>query len=257
MIKPIFTLIIILFSIPVSCAGTIDPNVSDDKYVDYGKKFDSVVKLSVVDDETILPTGGINTSWGSAVVINPHWIITAAHVVKDSHDWLVFFQEKQYVVKKVIIHPDYKTNTFGYNDLALGYLEEKIILNYYPELYKNSDEVGKICSIAGYGFSGTFNTGIVDCDDKKRAGSNIVDRTEKKRLVCSLSKKNEKKKELEFLIARGDSGGGLFIGNKLAGINSSVMAIDGKSDSSYSDESAHIRISLFYDWIKQIIKTEE
>jgi hypothetical protein len=251
MIKLIF--IMAILGISISYAGTIDPNVPDDKYIEYGDKFHSVVKLSCVNNETILPAGGVNTSWGSAVIIDPHWIITAAHVVEDSYGWSVSFEGKQHEVKKIIIHPEYKTNVFGYNDIALGFLEEEIKLNYYPALYQNSDEVGKICSLAGYGFTGTFDTGIIDFDDKKRAGSNFVDRAERKTLVCSPSKKN-KTTELEFLISRGDSGGGLFINNKLAGIHSSVMARDGKSDSSYTDESSHTRISLFCGWIKENMK---
>jgi hypothetical protein len=62
------------------------------------------------------------------------------------------------------------------------------------------------------------------------------------------------KTELEFLIASGDSGGGLFIDNKLAGINSCVMAVDKKPDSTYNDESGHTRISKFIGWIKENIE---
>lgn len=240
----------------ISYSGTIDPNIPDDKYIEYGAKFNSVVRLSCIDNKTILSTGGDNMSWGSAVVVDPHWIITAAHVVKESHDWSVSFEEKQHKIKKILIHPEYKTNVFGYNDIALGYLEEKITLEYYPALYQDSDEVGKTCSLAGYGFTGTFETGITHSDDKKRAGSNIVDRKERKILICSPSRKN-KKTELEFLIANGDSGGGLFIDDKLAGIHSSLMARDGTSNSSYSDESSHTRISLFCGWINETMKNRK
>ena len=110
--------------------------------------------------------------------------------------------------------------------------------------------------MAGLGFTGTFNTGIERADGKKRAGSNFIDRIERKILICSPSKRNEKITELEYLIGSGDSGGGLFISNKLAGINSCVISSDKKTDSSYGDRSGHTRISVFKDWIIKTIETE-
>jgi hypothetical protein len=113
--------------------------------------------------------------------------------------------------------------------------------------------VDKVCSLSGWGFTGTFITGSTKYDNKRRAGSNIIEKTERTNLVCSPSPKGVKHTELEFLIASGDSGGGLFIGNKLAGIHSSVLAIDKTPNSSYTDESCHTRISLYTKWIKESI----
>ena len=62
---------------------------------------------------------------------------------------------------------------------------------------------------------------------------------------------------LEFMIAPGDSGGGMFIGNKLAGINSFLMAADKKPDGTYGDEAAFTRISLYVDWIAEQIEKHE
>jgi secreted trypsin-like serine protease len=231
----------------VAYSGTIDPNTPDSKYVEYGSKFHSVVKLCCFD--------GKGMSCGSAVIIDPHWIITAAHVVENCHSWSVTVGGEQYKIDKVIIHEDYQTEVFGYNDIALGHVEKEIKLDHYPELYTDSDEVGKVCSMAGLGFTGTFNTGIKTADGKRRAGSNFIDRTERKILICSPSKRNEKITELEYLIGSGDSGGGLFIGNKLAGIHSSVIGYDGKPNSTYTDESCHTRVSLFHDWIKKTLVT--
>jgi secreted trypsin-like serine protease len=55
---------------------------------------------------------------------------------------------------------------------------------------------------------------------------------------------------LEFLIASGDSGGGLFIDNKLAGIHSCVMTVGKNPQSKYGEESGHTRISNFIEWIE-------
>jgi secreted trypsin-like serine protease len=226
-------------------SGTIDPNTDDSKYVEYGKKFHSVVKICCFD--------GKGMSCGSAVVIAPDWIITAAHVVENCHSWTVSIGEEKYNVDKMIPHAEYKTEIFGHNDIALGHLEKPINLDFYPAIYEKSDEVGRICSISGWGFTGTFNTGTKFNDGQRRGGSNFIDKIERKVLICSPSRKHEKMTELEYIICSGDSGGGLFIDGKLAGINSSVIGYDGKSDSTYGDESCHTRVSLYKDWIKKTV----
>ena len=104
--------------------------------------------------------------------------------------------------------------------------------------------------MAGWGLTGTFNTGIERSDDKRRGGSNFVDGIERNVLMCSPSRRHEKSTELEYLICSGDSGGGLFINGKLAGIHSSVVAVDGKPNSTYGDESCHTRVSTYANWIK-------
>jgi hypothetical protein len=245
MFRFLLLIFFILSGVQLGFTGTIDPNTPDSKHVEYGSKFHSVVKICCFD--------GKGLSCGSAVIISPNWIVTAAHVVENCHSWSITVGDEQYKIDKMIIHEEYKTEVFGYNDIALGHLEKEIKLEHYPELYKDSDEVGKICSMAGWGFTGTFNTGIEKSDGKRRGGSNFIDRTERKILVCSPSKKNEKTTELEYLIGSGDSGGGLFIGNKLAGIHSSVIGYDGKPNSTYTDESCHTRVSLFHNWIKETI----
>lgn len=241
-------IIVFLLSIIGYC-GTIDPDTPDSKYIEYGKDFHSVVKLCCFD--------GKGLYCGSAVVIDPHWIVTAAHIVENCHSWTVTIGDDKYHIKSMVSHDDYESDKFGIADIAIGYLENPIILDYYPELYEDDDEVGKLCSISGWGFTGTFNTGTKSHDGKRRAGSNFIDKTEKQVLICSPSKPNDKITQLEFLICSGDSGGGLFIDNKLAGINSSVIGYDGKSNSTYNDESCHTRISLYRKWILETMKKRQ
>lgn len=232
-----------------SMAGTIDPNIPDDKYVEYGSKFENTGEIVCYDSKGM--------SVGSAVVYKPHWIVTAAHVVHEMSDHKLMLNGKKYKISKIICHPEYRETLWGYHDIALGFIEESIEINKYPELYEDSDEAGKVCAISGMGFTGNFRTGVKNKDYKKRAGSNIVDKTERNTLVCSPSRPGQKATELEYLIASGDSGGGLFIDAKLAGINSSVMAVDGKTDSNYGDESSHTRISLYSKWIKETVNEKK
>lgn len=228
-----------------SHCGTIDPSVPDSKYIEYAKDFKCIYKICGTYQDGKL-------FCASAVIIRPHWVLTAAHVVKNAKTCLIHQDDKAFMVDKIIVHNEYEDNIFGRNDIALCHIEKDAELDFYPELYDKDDEVGKICCMAGYGLTGTFLTGIKESDGIKRAGSNYVDSIDRDLLVCSPSLKH-KKTELEFLIGSGDSGGGLFIDKKLAGINSCVIAEDKNPNSSYGDESGHTRISKFLPWIKKII----
>lgn len=234
-------------------AGTIDPRVPDQKYQEYGSGFKNVVQIKGVCG---CGKGTKHEFNGSAVIISPNWALTAAHVVKDGTEIRLIIDEKkeESFNVKTLIHEDFNDGEMGYNDIALCYSEKDFKLDFYPELYSEKDEKGKIVSMAGYGLTGSFNTGSIKSDKFRRAGSNTIARLERNVLICNLV---DQRTELEFLIASGDSGGGLFIGNKLAGIHTFVMAEDGKPDSSYRDESAHTRISLYCDWIIKKMKENE
>lgn len=241
--------IILLYCSSVCLSGTIDPNIPDHKYIEYGQKYKCVVGIcGSYKDNTLY--------CASAVIISPNWVLTAAHVVKESKTCFIKINEEKKIITKIVSHQDYDNNEFGYNDIALCYLEQDAGLDFYPKLYRDNDEVGKVCALAGVGLTGTFETGAISSDGKKRGGSNIIDKTDRDLLVCTPSKLY-KKTELEFLIGSGDSGGGLFIDGRLAGINSCVMATDGKPNSTYSDESGHTRISKYMQWIEKTINDNQ
>lgn len=242
----ILSIFLCLFS-SISIAGTVDPNTPQDKYIEYGKKYKCVLRLCGKDSDGI-------SFCASAVLIKPRWFLTAAHVVRKSKSCTLNINEEKICVEKIYCHDKFNDDVFGYNDIALGYINQNIDIDYYPELYSSKDEVGKLCAMSGYGLTGTFLTGAVVSDNKKRAGSNHIEYIDRQLLICNASKRSEKFTELEFLIASGDSGGGLFIDGKLAGINSCVLATDKKPDSTYKDESGHTRISDHYDWINSVIK---
>lgn len=229
----------------VCLAGTRDPSVADKEHLNYGAGFHSVVR---VEGKCGCGKGEDHMFNGSGVAIAGNWVVTAAHVVDGNKDIFVRMGDKIFPADLVIVHKDFDDSKVGYCDIALCRCVGDFGLDFYPGLYEESDEISKVASVAGYGTSGSFSTGAVVSDGKRRAGSNIVARTERDVLVCVLS---DRKTKLEFLIAPGDSGGGLFIGNRLAGINSLVMADDGKPDSDYGDESAHTRVSIFVSWIRE------
>lgn len=246
-IKRIFLLAVLFLATPTTNAGTISHNVSDEKYVEYGKKHECVVAINCVDKD------GKNCC-GSGVVINSNWIVTAAHVVKDCSEVKIILNGKTIKIKKVIVKKEFE-GLMKDNDIAVCESEELMELEFYPELYDKDDEMGKLCSICGFGLTGNGFTGAVIVDHKKRAGSNIVDNISDDMIFCTMNRPSSKSTVLEYCIASGDSGGGLFIDQKLAGINSIVLASDKKPNSNYGDESGHTRISKYKKWIEDSIKS--
>lgn len=237
---------LLLLIIPNLYAGTISPNIADKSYVDRGKNFDCIVRIQLRDDANQLMLA-------SAVIIDENHALTAAHVVKPAKICkLILDNNEEFPIDKIIIHKDFEELNFGKYDIALCYSKKTFQLKSYPKLNSDINEEGKRCDISGYGLTGNFLTGVTSSDGKKRAGTNIIDYIDKDLLICSPSKFGEKDfTDLEFLIAHGDSGGGLFIDGKLAGINSCVMATDKKPNSTFTDESGHTRISIFNDWIEK------
>ena len=227
----------ILFCNSLSVSGVIGPFESDEKYVSYAEDFIYIGKIYGIT-KTDEPYSA------SCVAINDHIILTAAHVFYEAKTMLVLINNKTISICESIPHPDFVHDKLGVNDIAICRTDRPIDLGWYPSLYEEKKEINKICSIAGFGQTGTFTTGPIKIDGLMRAGSNKVDDIKFGVLICDLSIE-QGRTELEFFISPGDSGGGLFIDNKLAGIHSYVENYK-KSNKSIS---AHTRISNHVEWI--------
>lgn len=245
----LYTLLAIILSSHTT-AGTIRHDVADQRYLDYGSTYECVVKLELnikEKDKNVKANG-------SAIIIAKHWIVTAAHVAKLTDDMFFVLNGNKFTIDNKFICPGFEIekNTEDSRDIALCHVKEEIHIKYYPPLYDENTELNKLCGIVGYGITGTGHSGANTSDGKKRAGSNIVDMINGDSLICTMDKNNTT--SLEFLVSHGDSGGGLFINQKLAGIHSAVICTDGKPDSTYGDQSVHTRISVYKIWIDTIIK---
>jgi hypothetical protein len=219
----------------VADAGTRQPSKTDEEHLAYGSLFTSVAKLHCVRqvDSAKLT--------GSCVMISPTVAVTAAHVVEGTCEWHIECGNQRATGIEVSLHPRYNRVKKGACDVAVVRLRERVLLDYYPALYSDSDEVGKVISLAGHGLTGTMDVGYTISDGKRRAGSNTIGRCEDGVLVCVAGMSPT---QLEYCISPGDSGGGLFIGRYLAGVHSYTSARGTTPPkSTYGNESAHTRIS--------------
>lgn len=251
----ILSFIILLGLSCPTISGTRDPSTPDSKHLAYGEKHECVVPLKGRMQMTTTEGEKIEvTSSGSGVIIAKRYVLTAAHVVQKASEPYIILNGKKIYIEWVVIPKTFQEQNTGPDDIALCRLKEDAIIDFYPELYDKDDEIGKLCSLSGWGMHGTWETGTIYDDDKRRAGSNYIDPIMFRGMItCSLQDKS-KRTSLEYLIGHGDSGGGLFINKKLAGIHSCIYTGDGNLDSSYKDYSAHTRVSLHKKWIDLITK---
>lgn len=244
-----------LIALPAQlAAGTRDPDVADNKYQEFGAQFPFILRIRVYknleDDKKLFASA-------SAVAIRPKWVLTAAHILEQKPDGGFVYKTAEnkdgWPIEIFLMHGDFKDELVGWHDIALCRLKNDLGLDFYPGLYEKNDEIGKLVTMSGWGATGTFSSGYTHFDDKRRAGSNQISIIERGVLVCTPDKYN--KTALEFLICPGDSGGGLFIGNDLAGIVSFISgpADRGPPKARYGDTAAFTRVSLYNDWITETI----
>lgn len=135
--------------------------------------FNGVARLAGQEDK-------FHSCSGSLLKTGLH-LLTAGHCVFDfkPQDFVLDFGEVKLSAAKFFIHPEYK-HSFVTNDIAIVELttEAPQQLTRY-DIYRDSNEIGKVFNLVGYGAFGTGDRGaglsLADFDYQKRLGENTYD----------------------------------------------------------------------------------
>lgn len=215
-------------------------------------------------------TGG----WGhgTAALISPEWLITAAHVLDGAVDEVRFYTgasiyggyDSMRYVDAYYLHPDYASGQTAVGvDLALVRLSAPITDLTPATLYSGMDERGTLMSMVGYGTPGNEKTGLGEHDWIKRAGNNIASnfggdasywaKIESQHWIAPFLYQRTDVQPLEWLATYGDSGGPWFAEidgeMQLVGISTAWCGQLG-----YFGDAVALRTSLYTDWIYETME---
>jgi secreted trypsin-like serine protease len=246
--RAILTTLIILLSASTASGITYREDVPISKFREYGSKHGCVVRIVANVKSTKYRTTA------SGVIIAPHVVLTAAHCMIDVEDSRVVIGKLEFPIIAAVCPTEYRQHKYGVADLAVCYVRKELPQEFYVKLYDKNNEIGKICSISGWGRSGSFKSGHQSMTKKYRlAGSNYVDSIDRDMLMVSPSRSTDDKTSLECIVSPGDSGGGLFIEGRLAGIHSIITTtVSGAGlTGGYHCKSGSTRVSKFKPWIEK------
>ncbi len=228
--------------------------------------------LNLATQPDYAPVGSFINSWGyagSATLIAPDWVLTAAHNLTAATFGTFTLNGNSYQSSQLISHPLWNGNAFNGYDLALVRLSSSVAGITPASLYTGAAEIGATGTFVGFGFTGTGLTGWQTLDNQKRAFQNVIDGnfgTPSVLLVSDFDNPNNAADNgfgdalplsLEGAVAPGDSGGGVFLNfgaqSYLAGVISFVAAADGNANADYGDVSGFGRVSTFVPWIHSVV----
>lgn len=253
----------LLFIVLLAAAPHSDAIVIRDNVGDSGAQ--ALAAASAYDSVGMLNRSGDITS---GVLINPLFVLTAAHVVPNAAPANAFIF--------TIGGNNYTSAGYtlsGTDDLAIIQLALPVT-NVTPALlYTGSAEVGKLATLVGFGQGGVGTTGGSGSRGTKRAATNVIDFASIDRFLYSdFDNPNGLENTLlttygipssatpttsEGVIAFGDSGGGTFATidslNYLIGIHSGVILDGDGINYNYGDISGDVRVSTANSFIQSVV----
>lgn len=165
------------------------------------------------------------------------------------------------------LHPQYVPNGLDYGDfdLAIVSLKTRIVGLAPAPLYTGSLSVGMQISAVGFGVPGTNVTGQTVTDQVLRAGTNVISgfggdgsplySTDHPNFsFVRFADFASGITALEWQGSPGDSGGGWFVGNELAAVNSFIYGPISPG-SVIGNSTGAVQIGLFQTWINDMAAT--
>ncbi len=260
-------------------AGIIDDGANDADHI-------NLANQSQYDSVGVVKLGGTAID-SSGILIAPNWVLTAAHTIPSGNagatDTWTFGSEIR-LIEDSFRNPNFNGQIANGYDIALHKLASPITTITPAQLYTGaaSDLIGDTLTYVGYGQSGTGSTGATLPWGTKRAGVNIAEQLgytinpggvneavyTGQMLFADMDDPPGGPQfgnplgstipiNLEYLIALGDSGGGLFVEqggqHYVAGVHSTIFDFDPQGTFGYGDIMGSTTIEQSLAWILGMI----